>query len=72
MKLGLNTVSLWFSIIMVVVILSGAIALTFTNLMSDRLYGGKRVGFIIMLFAYAIYRGFRIYQNLKQNTRSEE
>ena len=51
MKLGLNTVSLWFGIIMMVVVLSGAIALTVSDLMSDRLYGSKRVGFIIMLFA---------------------
>ncbi|MBL7912546.1 MAG: hypothetical protein JNJ41_15910 [Bacteroidia bacterium] len=72
MKLGLNTLSAWLGIFMIILVLAGAIAFSVTDVMSDKLYGGKRTGFIVMLFAYAVYRGFRLYQNLKQNSRSEE
>ena len=72
MKLGLNTLSSWFGIIMILLVVSGAIAFLFTDLMIDRLHGGKRTGFIIMLFAYAIYRGFRLKQSLKQIKHEEQ
>lgn len=71
MKLGLNTISIWFGMIMILLVISGAISFLFTDLMIDRLYGGKRTGFIIMLFAYTIYRGFRLYQSLKQGRHEE-
>ena len=71
MKLGLNALSVWFGMIMILVVLSAAIAFSFTNVMSDRLFGAKRTGFIVMLFAYAVYRGFRLSQTLKQNKNEE-
>jgi hypothetical protein len=67
MQSGLNIVSLWFGVIMIAVVLSGAVAITFTYFMSDRLYGTKRIIFVIILLAYAVYRGFRIYQIYQQN-----
>ena len=71
MKLGLHTISFWFSSIMIVLVLGGAVAITFTDFMSDRLFGTKRVVFIFILLAYAVYRGFRMYQTYKYS-RDEE
>ena len=71
MKLGLNTLTIWFGMIMIILVVAGAFTFSFTDVMSDRLFGDKRTGFIIMLFAYAVYRGFRLYQSLKQ-VRHEE
>ena len=56
-----------FGAVMVLVVLSGAIAFTFTDVMSDRLFGPKRTLFIVILFAYAAYRSFRLYQVLKSS-----
>ncbi|MDP1803438.1 MAG: hypothetical protein Q8L81_18895 [Bacteroidota bacterium] len=72
MKLGLNSLSIWLGIVMIILVLTGAIAFSITDVMSDKLFGGKRTGFIVMLFAYAVYRAFRLYQNLKQNRLREE
>ena len=72
MKLGLNTLSTWLGVVMIILVISGAIAFATTDVMIDKLYGGKRTGFIIMLFAYAVYRGFRLYQNIKYKSRNEE
>lgn len=66
MKLGLNTISVWFGMIMILLVLSGAIAFAFTDFMDDRLYGTKRIFFVVMLLAYAIYRIFRLRHALKQ------
>ena len=66
MKFGLNTLSIWFGMIMILVVLAGAITFSLTDVMSDRLFGPKRIGFIIMLFVYSVYRSFRLYQSLKQ------
>jgi hypothetical protein len=71
MKLGLNSISLWFGLITLLLVVSGAMAITFTDFLSDRLYGNKRVFFVVLLLAYAIYRGFRIYQIMKQKDYEE-
>jgi hypothetical protein len=34
--------------------------------MDDRLYGNKRTAFTVMLLAYGVYRGFRLYPLLKK------
>jgi amino acid permease len=66
MKLGLQTISIWFGVMMVALVVVGAFAITFTNFMEDRLFGAKRIAFIFVLLAYAIYRIFRITQIRKQ------
>jgi hypothetical protein len=71
MKFGLHSITLWFGMIMVLAVVAGAMAIAFTDVMSDRLYGAKRTGFIFLLLAYAIYRSFRIYQILKQRKHEE-
>lgn len=65
MKIGFNIISLWFSALIVVLVIAGAIALLFTDFMIDRVYGSKRIIMIIVFLAYAVYRGIRIYQTIK-------
>jgi len=72
MKPLLSSLSIWSGAITLIIVLAGAIAFTFTDIMSDKLFGNKRIGFTIMLYAYAVYRGFRIYQLLKQKRNEEE
>lgn len=72
MKLGLNTISVWFGMIMILLVVSGAFAFAFTDFMSDKLYGQKRFFFVILLLAYAVYRGFRLYQVFKQAKYNNE
>ena len=64
-----RAISLWSGAIMILLVLSGAIAVLFTDAFDDRLYGNKRWLFAAMLLAYAVYRGFRIRQLLR--TRNE-
>ena len=72
MKLGMNSISVWFGIIMILVLVTAAVAITFTDVFEDRLYGKKRVFFIILILAYSVYRGFRLYNIYKKNNREEE
>jgi hypothetical protein len=72
MKLGLHTVSVWFGMIMILLVTAGAFAFTFTDFMDDRLYGSKRYIFAGILLAYGIYRGVRLYQTLKYNASKED
>lgn len=67
MKLGLNTMAIWFGMIMILLVVSGAVAFAFTDFMDDKLFGNKRVFFVFLLLGYAVYRGFRLRQLLKQN-----
>lgn len=71
MKFGLNTISAWFGIIMILLVVSGAVAIMFTGFLEDRLYGNKRVFFVILLLAYAVYRIFRLRQVFKQRHYDE-
>jgi hypothetical protein len=65
MKSGMQLISIWFGAIMILVVLAGAIAFAFTDLMNDSLYGTKRTTFVFLLLAYGTYRGFRLYSILK-------
>jgi hypothetical protein len=72
MKSGLNYVSVWFGITMILLVTAGAIAFAFTDFMEDRLYGNKRTLFIFLLLSYAIYRGYRLYSFFKRPGRENE
>jgi len=72
MKPGLNTVSAWFGIIMILLVTAGAGAFAFTDFMDDKLYGNKRIFFVLLLLAYAVYRGFRLKQLLNQQKYNGE
>jgi hypothetical protein len=65
MKLGLNSISTWFSLLMITLTVAGAFAFAFTDFMDERLFGTKRVFFVILLVLYSIYRVFRLYQMTK-------
>ncbi len=71
MKNGVNMVTLWFSVVMVLIVIAGAIAFTFTDFMIDRLYGNKRIILTVVFLGYAVFRGIRIYQVFKSG-RNEE
>lgn len=64
-------VSVWFGIIMVVVVLFLGALIAFTDLLIDRLYGNKRSFFIVLMFSYAIYRSYRIYAAVKQQQKED-
>jgi hypothetical protein len=72
MKYNLNFLSLWFGLVMVILVLAGAIAFTFTDFLDDRLYGNKRILMAVIFFGYAVYRGIRIYQILKAQKNGSE
>ena len=59
-------VSIWFGIVMVVIVVFLGSLVAFTDFMTDRLFGNKRTFFIGLMFAYACYRSYRIYQLYKQ------
>ncbi len=72
MKLGLNTISIWFGGFVALISICLAGALTFTSFMQETMYGNKRIGFICVLLAYTVYRGFRIYQTIKYSKKNED
>lgn len=64
-RIGFKSISLWSGAIMIIVVVFGAAAILFTDVFSERLYGNKRIVFVILLLAYAVYRFYRIKQLLK-------
>ena len=59
--------NLVFSGIMILLTLTGAIVFLFTDLLSDRAYGNKRIILGVIFLAYAIYRSYRVYAAFKAN-----
>ncbi len=59
-------VSIILGYFMVTLVFSGALAFSFTHFMEDTLFGTKRIFFIVVLFAYGLYRSIRVYQLHKQ------
>ena len=70
MRNNINFVTLWFSAAMVIIVIAGAIAFTFTDFMSDKVYGTKRLVLTLVFLAYAVYRGIRIYQEIKSRNNN--
>jgi hypothetical protein len=58
-------INLAFSGIMVLITLTGSVVFLFTDLMSDKAFGNKRIILGIVFLAYAIYRIYRMYSALK-------
>jgi len=65
-KSPIELINLVFSGLMVLITLAGAIVFLFTDLMSDRAYGNKRIILGAVFLAYAIYRSYRMYTALKK------
>lgn len=57
--------SITISFLAVVLVITFAIAFSFTTLMADSIYGIKRQLFVAILVAYGIYRGYRLYRMFK-------
>jgi hypothetical protein len=67
----MQMISFWFGGVMVVVVVALAIGILSTDMLSDRLYGNKRIFFVILLLAYAVYRSYRMYRVMKDSRRNE-
>ncbi|MES2565710.1 MAG: hypothetical protein V4565_02520 [Bacteroidota bacterium] len=65
-------INLTFSGLMVLLTFAGAVVFFFTDLLSDKAYGSKRMILGAVFLAYAIYRSYRIYNALKTDKISEE
>ncbi len=57
--------NLMFSGIMVLLTFTGSIVFFFTDLLSDKAYGSKRIVLGVVFLAYAIYRSYRMYSAYK-------
>jgi uncharacterized membrane protein len=66
-----NSVNMLFGAVMLVVVVVLGFAVAFTDFYSDRLFGWRRIVFIVMMFAYAAYRGIRIYQEIKKRQSTD-
>ncbi len=53
--------NLVFSGMMVLLTFTGAIVFFFTDLLSDKAFGTKRIVLGVVFLAYAIYRSYRMY-----------
>jgi hypothetical protein len=60
MRSAYNSFGLWFGIIMIIAVTAMALAMFFTDYMSDKIYGTKRMGFAALLILYAVYRAYRL------------
>ena len=58
--------NLIFSGLMILLTFTGSIVFLFTDLMSDKAYGSKRIVLGVIFLAYAIYRSYRTYTALKR------
>jgi uncharacterized membrane protein len=65
MRFYSNSTNMVFGIIMMIVVIVLGVIVAFTDWYDDRLFGWRRTLFVVMMFAYAIYRGFRVYQEFR-------
>lgn len=65
-KSPIELINLVFSGLMVLITFTGAIVFLFTDLMTDRAYGNKRIILGVVFLAYAIYRSYRMYTAIKK------
>ena len=60
-------INLVFSAMMILLTFTGAIVFFFTDLLSDKAFGIKRIILGVVFLAYAIYRSYRMYNAYKGN-----
>jgi uncharacterized membrane protein len=70
-KTPVELINLTFSAMMVLLTIAGAIVFLFTDLLSDRAFGMKRIILGLAFLAYAIYRSYRMYGVLKPTKEKE-
>jgi hypothetical protein len=54
----------WIGLFLAVVVLAMAVGILTTEMLPN-LFGTKRILFVVLLFAYSAYRGFRVYAYFK-------
>ncbi len=54
----------WIGLFLAVVVFAMAIGIITTDMLPN-MYGTKRIVFVVMLFSYSAYRGFRVYTYFK-------
>ncbi len=64
-------INLVFSSVMVLLTFTGAIVFFFTDLLSDKAFGSKRIVLGVVFLAYAIYRSYRMYSVFKSEKKLE-
>ncbi len=70
-KSPVELMNLMFSGLMVILTLAGAFVFLFTDLLSDKAYGNKRIILGVIFLAYALYRSYRMYTAFKANRESD-
>jgi uncharacterized membrane protein len=70
-KSPIELINLVFSGMMVLLTFTGAIVFLFTDLLSDRAFGNKRIILGVVFLSYAIYRTYRMYTAFKINRNNE-
>jgi hypothetical protein len=68
-KSPIELINLVFSGLMVLISFTGVLVFFFTDLVSDRAYGNKRIILGLVFLAYAIYRSYRMYSSIKQQKK---
>lgn len=71
-KSPIELINLVFSGMMVLLTFTGSIVFLFTDLMSDRAFGNKRIVLGVVFLAYAIYRSYRMYTAFKSEKENIE
>lgn len=71
-KSPVELINLVFSAVMVLITFTGSIVFLFTDLLSDRAFGNKRIVLGIVFLAYAIYRSYRMYSAFKKEKEGNE
>ncbi len=66
MRFYSNSTNMVFGILMMIVVIALGVIVAFTNWYDDRLFGWRRHLFVVMMFGYAVYRGFRVYQEMRK------
>lgn len=70
-KSPIELINLVFSGMMVLLTFTGSIVFLFTDLMSDKAFGNKRIILGVIFLAYAIYRTYRMYTAFQSEKNKE-
>lgn len=59
-------ITIWFSAVMIMLVTGGAFLFAFTDVMSDRISGNKRLALIFVFAVYSLYRAFKLKMLVKR------
>lgn len=61
----IELINISFSVLMILITITGAYVFFFTDLMTDRVFGNKRYILGTIFIAYSVYRSYRVYKAYK-------